>query len=145
MSLNNISSANASAILTVESLYPSGIVLEQFSTDQSLEMQEVEYSQTRMGIDGKMASGFIPSIKSVTVHLEASSPSLIALSQLAEMMQQNRTTYACTLLVQIPSLSKMYTFTNGVLKSGKVFPDNKKVLEPVNFKFDFEAFTSSSL
>ncbi len=145
MSLNNITSANASAILTVESLYPSGIVLEQFSIDQGIIMEDVQYSVSRMGIDGKMTSGFIPSIKSVNIVLEASSPSLVALTQLAEMMVQNKTTYACNLMVEIPALSKSFNFSNGVLESGKIFPENKKVLEPVNFRFQFESFTTSSL
>ncbi len=145
MSLNNITSANASAILTVDTLYPAGIVLEQFATDQGINFDEVSYSQSRMGVDGKMTSGFIPSIKSLVLLLEASSPSLTALSQLAQMMTQNRTTYNCTLIVTIPSLNKVFTYSNGVLESGKVVPDNKKVLEPVSFRFQFESFKSSQL
>ncbi len=145
MSLNNITSANASAILIVETLYPAGIVLEQFATDQSMNFDEVSYSQSRIGVDGKMVSAFMPSMKGLTITLEASSPSLVGLSQLAQMMTQNRQLYACTLVVQIPSLNKVFTYSNGVLESGKLVPDTKKVLEPVSFKFQFEDFKSSQL
>ncbi len=145
MNFNNITSSNSTAILTVDELFPSGITLEQFSTDQSMIIDELVFTESRIGVDGKIASGFVPSIKSVNIYLEASSPSFPFLAQLGEVMSQNRTVYLCTLIVSIPSIKKVYTFSNGVLKSGKVFPDNKKTLEPVSFKFEFESFKSSEL
>ncbi len=145
MDFNTITSANSTAILQVESLFPSGIVLEQFSIDQSIIFDEVNFTENRIGVDGKMASGFVPSIKSVNVFLEASSPSFPLLCQLGEVMSQNKCVYACTLVVNIPSIKKVYTFSNGVLKSGRLFPDNKKTLEPVNFRFEFESFKSSEI
>ena len=35
--LGNITSANATIIMTVEELFPAGVRLEQFATDQSLD------------------------------------------------------------------------------------------------------------
>ncbi len=145
MTFNNITSANSTAILTVDELYPSGIILEQFSMEQSVLLDEIVFTESRMGVDGKISSGYVPSIKTVHIHLEASSPSFPILSVVAEVMSQNKTVYACTLVVNIPSIGKVYTFSNGVLKAGKVFPDNKKTLEPVTFKFEFESVKSSTL
>ncbi len=145
MTFNNITSSNSNAILTVEELFPAGIILEQFSMDQSILLEEVTFTESRMGVDGKMASGYVPSIKTITIHLEASSPSYPLLSKVGEVMSQNRSIYPCTLVITVPSINKVYTFFNGVMKSGKIFPDNKKTLEPVSFKFEFEAFKTSEL
>lgn len=145
MTFNNITSSNAEAVLVVEDLYPAGIVLEQFSTDQSFALDDVTYTENRMGVDGKMVSGFVPSIKAVSLTLEASSPSFTSLAQVCEVMTQNKTVYPCTLVISIPSISKVYTYSNGVIKSGKIFPDNKKTLDPVTFKIEFESLKSSDI
>ena len=130
MALGNITSANAAVILTVDQLFPSGITLEHFATDQSVTQDEVVFTEDRMGVDGNLAAGFIPSIKPVTVMLEASSPSREAMEQVARAMEQNRTVYECTLVARIPSINMTYTWTGGVLKSGNIFPNAQQTLAP---------------
>lgn len=71
----DITSANASAVLTVDSLFPSGIELQMFATDQAVGQDSVDITETRMGVDGRMVAGFTPVIYPVTVTLEAASPS----------------------------------------------------------------------
>lgn len=95
-------------------------------------------AETRMGVDGKMAAGFVPSIKNVTISFEPFSSSVAYLEQLALATEANRKTYEVTLIVTVPSIERTYTFTGGVLKTAKTFPDNKKVLDPVSYTFDFE-------
>lgn len=145
MALGNITSANAAVILTVDTLFPSGITLEQFATDQSVTQDEVTLSETRMGVDGHMAAGFKPSVKPVTLMLEASSPSRAALDQVVRAMEQNMTTYECTLVARVPSLGVTYTWTGGVLKSGSIFPGLKAVLDATTWKFDFAEMKVSSI
>ena len=38
--LGNITSANATIVMTVEDLFPAGVVLQQFATDQSADGDE---------------------------------------------------------------------------------------------------------
>ena len=44
----DITSANATAVLTVDKLYPAGIELEMFGTDQAISQESLEIAQTRM-------------------------------------------------------------------------------------------------
>lgn len=134
----NITSANATAVMVIDTLFPVGFALEEFSTDQSITMGEDTVTETRMGVDGRMAAGFTPTIKSVTVSFEEFSPSVTFLQTLYQAMQINKKTYDVTLIVTVPSVSKVFTFTGGVMKTAKSFPDNKKVLDPVSYSFDFE-------
>lgn len=131
--------------MVVDSLFPAGFNLEAFSTDQSLAMGEETVTETRMGVDGKMAAGFVPSIKSVTISFEQFSPSVEYLEQLYQAMQANKKTYEVTLVATVPSIGKTYTFTGGVLKTAKPFADHKKVLDPVNYSFDFEMMSIASI
>ena len=136
--MNNITSANATAYMVVKDLYPTGFALNNFSTDQAVDQSEDTIAETRMGVDGYMAAGYVPSIKAVTIKFEATSPSVQYLNNLYLASQKNRRTYEVTLVVKVPSVNKTYTYSGGVLKTGKLLPGLKKVLDPVSYGFDFE-------
>ena len=89
--LTNITSANASLVLVVDTIIPAGVQLEHFSTDQAFSLSEVTVVEDRMGVDGNLAAGWIPSIKTVQIDLEAASPSLWFLDMLQRAMENNRT------------------------------------------------------
>ena len=80
--MNNITSANATAYMVVKDLYPTGFALNNFSTDQAVDQSEDTIAETRMGVDGYMAAGYVPSIKAVTIQFEAASPSVQYLNNL---------------------------------------------------------------
>ncbi|MDL2315513.1 hypothetical protein LJC59_00320 [Desulfovibrio sp. OttesenSCG-928-A18] len=134
----DITSANAELVLTVESLFPSGIVLQMFGTDQAANMDAVDITETRMGVDGKMVAGYTPVIYPVTVTLEASSPSRFSLSTVWEAMAANRKIYVCGLVCTLPSIGERLTWSTGVLKNGVVVPSLQKVLAPTTWLFHFE-------
>lgn len=134
----NITCANSQAIMVVDNLFPAGFPLQQYSTDQSISMGELTTAETRMGVDGCLAAGYIPSIKSVTISLEPFSKSIDYLETLYQLEDANMKKYNITLVITIPSIGKTFTYTGGVLKVSKPFADNKKVLDPTNWSFDFE-------
>ena len=136
--MNNITSANATAYMVVKDLYPTGFALNNFSTDQAVDQGEDTIAETRMGVDGYMAAGYVPSIKAVTITFEATSPSVEYLNNLYLASQKNRRTYEVTLVVKVPAVNTTYTYSGGVLKTGKLLPGLKKVLDPVSYGFDFE-------
>lgn len=136
---NNITAANSVIVLSCEELYPAGIQLQNYSADQSITQADEEFAVTRMGVDGSMAAGYVPAIKSVTIAIEPFSPSCEALDTIYRASQSNRRPYKCTLSVTIPGLGKSLTYNNGVLKSWKLSPDNRQTLDPINAVFDFES------
>ena len=139
--MNNITSANATAYMVVKDLYPAGFPLNNFSTDQAIDQAEDTIAETRMGVDGYMAAGYTPSIKAVTLQFEAASPSVQFLNNLYLASQKNRRTYETTLVINVPAVGKTYTYTGGVLKTGKALPALKRTLDPVSYGFDFEKMT----
>ena len=131
----DITSANATLSLQC-SLFNA--TLQQFSADTMYEGEDDKVAETRMGVDGKMVAGQTPNIKAVTIHLEASSPSVEYLNLLKQSMEKNRKIYECTLVISLPSIGKRITYSNGVLQSAKDLPDGKKVLDPTSWTFHFE-------
>ena len=139
----DITSANATLVLTVEEIFPSGVKLEQFATDQSYSMNESTIAVTRMGVDGQMVAGWIPNIKEVTIMLEASSPSYLALAQVYQAMEQTRGLFRCSLTANIPSIKKTITWSQGVMVTGTPAPSAKQVLDPTSWGFHFSAIAIS--
>jgi hypothetical protein len=131
----DITSANATVVLSCDLFNET---LQQFSTDTSFEGEDDQMAETRMGVDGKMVAGMTPSVKAVTIHLEASSPSYERLTLLKQSMASNRKVYECSMVISIPSIGKRITYSHGVLQSAKDLPDGKKVLDPTTWTFHFE-------
>ena len=136
----DITSANAEAILTIEQIYPAGIVLQMFGTDQALSMEAIDVAETRKGVDGKLVGGYVPVIYPVTVTLEAASPSHVALATVWQASATNRRIYACNLVCTVPSINTVFTWSVGILKNGAPFPSMQKVLAPTTWQFDFQDF-----
>lgn len=141
----DITSANAEAILTVEQVFPAGIKLEMFATDQALNMDAIDITETRKGVDGRMVAGYTPVIYPLTINLEAASPSHASLATLWEAMVANKTIFACNLVCTVPSIGITFTWSKGVLKNGSPFPSMQKVLAPTTWMFHFESFERASL
>jgi hypothetical protein len=138
----DITSANAELVLTVADIFPAGISLQMFSTSQSYTMPAVNIAQTQMGVDGKMVSGYLPSIYSVTITLQAASPSRFSLSTLWEAMSFNRCVYQCGLVCTLPSVGQRFVWSNGVLRNGAIVPTGGTTLGPTTWAFDFETLES---
>lgn len=132
----DITSANSIVTLSCD-LFTT--TLQQFSADTAYEGEDDQVAETRIGVDGKMVAGQTPNIKTVTVHLEASSPSLQYLILLKQAMEKNRKIYECQMVIAQPSIGRRITYSTGVLQSAKDLADGKKVLDPTSWTFHFES------
>ena len=131
----DITSANAVVSLQC-SLFST--TLQQFAADTSFEGEDDQVAETRIGIDGQMVAGQVPTIKAVTIHLEASSPSVQFLTLLKQAMETNHTVYEVNMVISLPSIGKRITYSHGVLQSAKDLPDGKKILDPTTWTFHFQ-------
>ena len=139
----DITSANAVVAISVESLF--SVNLENFSADSSFTTDTVQAAETRMGVDGHMAAGFTPAIKTVTINLEAGSPSHTFLQLLRQAQEVNLKPYKVQMVVSIPAIGKRYTLSNGVLQSYKDMSDGQTVLSPTQWVFHFESMSAEGL
>lgn len=145
MNFLDITSTNSTVILTVEDLFPQGVTLEGFSVDTIISSDEVTMAETRMGVDGKMASGYVPSPKSVTISLEANSPSQEVFNVIYGATEATKKIYKCNLSVNVPSLKRSYNWVDGCVVSGKPTSDVKKTLDPTSWKLTFTTLEISRI
>ena len=139
----DITSANATVAVSVESLF--SVTLENFSADSSFTSDTIQAAETRMGVDGHLAAGFTPAIKTVTINLEAGSPSATFLQLLVQAQETKLKPYKVQMVISVPSIGKRYSFSNGVLQSYKDIPDGQNVLSPTQWVFHFEGLSVESL
>lgn len=141
----NITSANAIVTLACDQLIPNPVRLQNFSADQSVSLDEVTLSEGQMGVDGGYAAGYVNNVKSVTLTLEANSPSTKYLDIIAKAMNNQKTVFLITLTVTLPSIGTRYIFSNGTLGSGQIMSNPKKLQEPTTWKFNFAALDTEEL
>lgn len=145
MAVGNITDADAIIILTVENLYSSGVQLQGFSTDTAWTAGDATIAEARMGVDGKLSAGYTPAPRTMTISLEASSPSLEVMRNIISTSQMTKGVFTCSMQVTIPAQGKEYTLSNGVLQTGHDISDGKKVLDPSQFTFIFESCKPASI
>lgn len=139
-SLGKLTSANATILLVVADLYPSGVQIEGFSTDQILTGEDITIAETRMGVDGRLSAGYTPTPKNVVLSVEASSPSLEVLQNLYQIMESERSQPECSMTIDIPSLDQVISLTQGCLTKARPMPDLKKMLDATSWTFTFARF-----
>lgn len=86
----DITSANAKCFLTIEELFPAGVLLQNYATDQAVDQDERQISIVRMGVDGHMAAGWTPQPHIIHFTFEANSPSLTYIRALAKYMETQK-------------------------------------------------------
>lgn len=145
MALRNITSANATGVLVVNTVFPAGIVLQEFGTDQAISQDDETIGNATMGVDGKLSVSYKPSPKTVTLTLIAASTAHESLETVKMLTEANQTPYECTLVFTIPSVSRTYTYTGGIIITAPGMPGVKGELDQVSYKFMFEKMTPTMI
>lgn len=141
----DITSANSVFTITVPGVLPVAFTVEGFATDDAFTTDEVDVAETMMGVDGKMSAGFTPFITPLTVHFQADSPSISIFEQWLGAQEAAKRIFVAQATIAIPSVSRQYVFTKGVLRKAKKLSDAKKILQPVQYTLHWEKVTSVPL
>lgn len=129
----SITSANSIFTLTLTDLYPIPQVLQGFAVDESFDLDELEVSESVMGVDGIMSSGYVPNISKMKIAFAADSPSIAVFEYWLGAMQTAREISKAQGTILLPGTGKSYVLTNGVLQAAKQIPAGKKILGPQSF------------
>lgn len=140
--MRTLTTANSTMTLTVPGLLPAPRNIEGYAVDDVFVSDAIEIAQTMMGVDGRMSFGYVPAIKKTTVTLMPTSPS-IQLFELwgTTMMTLREALPATALVLQVPGMERVYTYTKGVLVNFKPLPDLKKLSQQVQYMIDWESIT----
>jgi hypothetical protein len=131
----NITSANSSISFNTALGNEMG---EGYSADNIFTSDFPDFAETRMGVDGKMSAGYIPTIKHLDFSFEASSHNITYFQAIATTVEMTKTPCPIVVSISLPAISKRFVCT-GVVKSVKMLMDAANVLEPMTVGMDFES------
>lgn len=134
----DITSANSVLMLGVTGLFTVPQQLAGFAADDMFEIANVDTKEVMLGADGVLSAGWIPAVKVMSVTLQADSPSNTFFESWAASEDAAKAPYFAFGIINQPSVSRVYTLTNGVLKNYSPMAAAKKVLQPRKFEIHWQ-------
>ncbi len=125
----NITSANATILLSIPLLFPAPYQLQQFAADDIFGTDPIQVGEEQMGVDGHLTSGYINMPTKQAYALMADSPANFFFDQVALREKSDQTKYAINGVVLLTSVGTKWTMTRGFLSIWQPIPDAKKVLQ----------------
>lgn len=136
--MSTITAANVRFALVIPDIFPVPQMLEGYAMDDAFATEALEIAQVRMGVDGKMAGGFVPNPIVMPVKLMPTSASLAVFENWGRTMRLAKEVFEAQATITYPSLGKVFICKRGFLTKYKPLPDVKKLLEDVDYEITWE-------
>ena len=135
----DITSANSAFILTVTKLQIASVALERYAVDTAWSLEDVETAVAQVGVDGKMSAGWVPRLNAMTISFTPDSESITMFDAIVTAQDTMKTIYTVQGTLSLPSVTKAYTLSNGVITQFKAIPDGGRVLQPQSYRITWES------
>jgi tail fiber protein gp32 len=129
----SITASNAVLMLSIDSVYPSPIQLQEFGVDDAWTVTAVDATETQVGVDGFGVAGFVPQSPEMMIRFVASSPSVRVFEDWSAAMQQLNDVLYGHLLITMSAVGRKYTCYNGSLMRFSPMADGRRVLQNREF------------
>lgn len=116
---------------------PAGTIIKAFAADTAVTGDTYETAETSVGVDGFIYTGWVPSVKTMTITLSASSDSNKIIEALVTLQNTTRRAYelACTYIV--PATNTAYVLTSAYLTSASPFPSAGTTLQDREYTISY--------
>ena len=135
----DITSANATLVITISDLSIASVAMEGFAVDNAWSLDDAETAVAQVGVDGKMSAGWVPRLMPLTISFAPNSDSISTLTSIVTAQDTNKTIYTVQGVLSCPSVDKAWTLSNGVITRAKIAPDGNRVLGEQSFQLTFES------
>ena len=145
MADTTITSANSVFTIVVPGLFPAPVQMSGYAVDKAFATEALTLAETQMGVDGRMTAGYTPSITTMTLSLQADSPSRFVFTSMTRAIKTAREIFYMSGEIVLPSTGEKFTLTKGVLVTTQQLPNAEKVLGAVDFTIHWESLAASKL
>lgn len=135
---------NAIIMLSVSGLYPTPQQLQGFSADNIFDADEIDATETSMGVDGTLSGGLINVEKPWSVMLQSNSASNSFFDNLIQSQKAVGDYYTLQGTVTLLGLGTSWSMNNGILKKYPTMPSAHKIAQPRKYTIVWESITPSS-
>lgn len=136
-----ITAANAILLLGVERLYPVPQRIQGFSADDVMDTDNIEPTETAMGVDGRLSAGWVATSVRQNITLQADSTSNDFFENWANAEQTAREKYIATGTLLLPATGRKYQMTRGFLRGLVLVPSLRRTIQPRRYTIEWERIT----
>jgi hypothetical protein len=111
----SITSANATISIAVATIFPNGVTLQRFTTDDIYSSGNIRKNIVKMGVDGFQSAGKIWVSKPVVYHFQPDSPSCAFFDAWQAAEDQLNDTLTATGTTVLPGIGTKWAMINGAL------------------------------
>jgi hypothetical protein len=140
-----LTTANSSLLLMIENLYPVPQSIEGYATDDAFASDDIQMGEIVMGVDGGLSAGYTPNPTPLVITLQADSPSNQIFDDWIAAEKATRDKFIANIYLSIPSISNKFALVRGFLATASQIPGGKKILQPRNFRIEFEDCAKSPI
>lgn len=126
----SITSANAVIMLAVPGVFPTPQQIQNFSADDIYSNDPIQTNEVSMGVDGRLAAGFVFNPVQWSINLMADSISNDFFDQWYQAMVLAVDTYRSNGTIWLKSINKKFDLSNGALTTYRPMADAAKTLRP---------------
>ena len=141
--MGTITSASAVITITVPLVFNSPFQLQGFAADDIYDADDIDITETSMGVDGILSGGmvFSPIAQTFSFQSDSSSTSFFETWQQAQIT--NVEAFPANGRTTLKTISRSYVMTNGFLQKGPRMPSAGKVLKPRKWTIVWNAVIST--
>ena len=134
----DITSANATLVLSCADFALASVSVEGFAVDDAWSFEETEHVVAQKGVDGKMSAGWVPVLNNMRINFSPDSPFNAQMMALLQAQKAARKPFIISGVLSVPSLDKVFTLSKGVCPRAKTAPDGARVLGPQAYTITFD-------
>jgi len=146
MSQQDLTAANSTFSISIPDLYTVPQILQDFVADNPFSTSDIEVAETVVSLEGHLFAGYVPNPISQSITLLPNGGlGNDSAGILVDWIQAQRTSkgiFRANANITAPSLGKVFILTNGVLKTGKVIPDARRIYQAISFTIVWENVVS---
>lgn len=140
-----ITSANSVFTLGASGLFNVPVKIQGYSADDAFSVEEVQFMEKYMGVDGHLSAGWTPYIVPLDFTLSPDSPSLSVMNSIIAAEKATREKIQLNASILIPGLGLIFSFTSGYLDKGAIIPSAGKILKPMKFSLAFQDVSAAPM
>lgn len=135
---NSLTAVSAVGVILVPGVAPAGHVIQGEFLDKAYATGDLVNKELKLSLQSVLYGGYIPQIKTVTVTVLPGSSTHRFFTDWYQAEEAQKSTLECeSLVITLPAIESIVTYTNGFLTRTKSMPDINKVLTEVSYEMSF--------
>jgi len=130
----DITAANAVFLISVPAVLPVAQQIQGFAADDIFDFEDVDATETLMGVDGVFSGGMVFMPKPQNIMLQADSASNAFFDAWNQAQQVAMAAYPASAVITLTGIGTSWALSTGYLTRYKPAPDAKRLLQPRRYR-----------